>query len=612
LIEALAAELRSGRAALSLVSLRLAEAAGLLAPGSCARIAERGGAADAGRELRALTDGALPPWPLPRRIRGKAAHALLTGPAPEAEPSWRGGQPLREGGAARFAFALCAAAEELFALRLGEHRRRSAGLYYTPPAVAAEVVSLALRHGSSRSPLRVLDPCAGAGAFLCAAAAAAPGAELFGVDLHAEALRAARGALALARSGASLRRADSLRAALPPADLVVGNPPYGHVAEPAGRAWLLRRLPALRGGEIDRYAAFLLRSLELLRPGGTAALLVPDTWMTNARSGPLREAVLDAADVAAVCDLGKPFAAAKDTRVQAVVLVRRSAARRMARAARVLRGRERLADAPQGELRAGALRGWQIYRSAGERRLCAAIEAAATPLSALCVVGYGLRTGDNARFVARRPPLPGEVALVGGEDVVPFALRLRPKALRAPSAALRALADRQLGRPRLCVQRIRTNSSAPHARWLEAAPVPADLVCLDSLSTLSCEDADRLWALLALLGSVALQRYHRLRTTDVNVKHAVLRDLPAPRGLLEPGGAAPLAELARRRSAEAAAVRPDPARAPDLERAIDAAVYRLFGLGEAEVAEAERGFWGARFPAEFPRLAQPCQTPRVA
>ncbi len=611
MIEALAAELRSGRAALSVVSLRLAEAAGLLPTGSCARIAERGGAAEAGRELRARTSGALPPWPLPQRLRGNVARAVLAGPAPEPEaaPPWPGGAFPR---AARFAFALCAAAEELFALRLGVHRRRSAGLYYTPPAVALEVVALALRHGSSPSPARVLDPCAGAGAFLCAAAAATPGSALFGADLHAEALRAARAALALAGAGASLRRADSLRAPLPPADMVVGNPPYGHVGDPAGRAFLLRQLPGLRGGEIDRYAAFLLRSLQLVRPGGTCALLVPDTWMTNARSVPLREAVLDAAELAAVCDLGKPFAAAKDTRVQAVVLVRRMAGRRPPRAVRVLRGRERLADASQAELRDGARRGWQIYRSAGERRLCAAMEAAAVPLSALCEVGYGLRTGDNARFVARRPPVPGEVALVGGEDVVPFALRLRPKALRAPTAALRALAERQLGRPRLCVQRIRTNSSAPHARWLEAAPVPGDLVCLDSLSTFSCDDGDRLWALLALLGSVALQRYHRLRTTDVNVKPAVLRELPAPRGLLDAGASASLAALARERAAQAAAETPDAALAPALERSIDAAVYRLFGLAEPEMAEAESGFWGPRFAVEFQRLAQECQTPRVA
>ena len=128
-----------------------------------------------------------------------------------------------------------------------------------------------------------------------------------------------------------------------------------------------------------------------------------------------------------------------------------------------------------------------------------------------------------------------------------------------------------------------------------------------------------------VLGSVALQRYHRLRTTDVNVKPAALRELPVPRALLQGQAAGALAVLARARAAEAAAARA-PTReknksclrgsalplAPPLERAIDAAVYRLFGLEEAQVEEAERGFWGPRFPVEFPRLAQECQAPRVA
>lgn len=611
MIEALAAELGAGRAALSLLSLRLAESALLLPPGTCARIAEGGDAQGELTELRRRTDGALPPWPVPRQVRGSAAVSLLRSAPPDAESAaWPRGSGL--GAAANPCFALCSAAEELFALGLGAHGRRSAGLYYTPPAVAAEVVALALRHGSARSPERIFDPCAGAGAFLCAAAFAAPGASLSGTDLHADALRAAGAALALAGRRASLRRADSLRARLPPADLLVSNPPYGHVCDAAERELLLRRHPALRGGEIDRYAAFLLRSLELVRPGGTVALLVPDTWMTNSRGAPLRQGVLDAAEIAAVCDLGKPFAAAKDTRVHAVVMVRRAGIRRPPRAAHVLRGREQLADAPEAELRATAPRGWQIYRTDAERRLCAAIEGTAVPLSELCEVGYGLRTGDNGRFVARRAALPGEVPLVGGEDVVPFALRLRPKALRDATAPLRALADRQLGRPRVCIQRIRTNSRAPHARWLEAAPVPPGLVCLDSLSTLWCADGDRLWALLALIGSVALQRYHRLRTTDVNVKPAVLRELPAPRALLDGGAAAELAALARARAEEAAAERGGERATPALERAIDAAVYRLFGLGEEDVAEAERGFWGPRFAVEFPRLSQECQTPRVA
>ena len=153
-------------------------------------------------------------------------------------------------------------------------------------------------------------------------------------------------------------------------------------------------------------------------------------------------------------------------------------------------------------------------------------------------------------------------------------------------------------------------------------------MCLDSLSTLACDDDDRLWALLAVLGSVALQRYHRLRTTDVNVKPAALRELPVPRALFRPQDAAALAALARARAAEASAA-PAPERklssffarpgqaetaalSPALERAIDAAVYRLFGLRDAEVDVAERGFWGPRFSVEFPRLAQECQAGRVA
>jgi hypothetical protein len=317
--------------------------------------------------------------------------------------------------------------------------------------------------------------------------------------------------------------------------------------------------------------------------------------MTNARAGPLRSAILDSAEIAAVADLRKPFAAAKDTRVQALVLVRRAG--RRPRPTQVYRGHEALASAAEDELRRNAARGWQLYRSEDERRLCAAMEAASVPLGIVCDVGYGLRTGDNARFVAREEPGPAGIGLCGGEDVVPYALRLRPKALIRPTPALLALARRQLGRPRVCVQRIRTNSTQPHARWLEAAPVPPHLVCLDSLSTLACAP-ELLWALLALVQSVPLQRWHRLRTTDVNVKPSALRELPVPRALVEPGGARELSELSAARASDAS-----------LDRAVDACVYRLFGLPQDLVAEAERGFWGTLFDEQFQRLERECRTP---
>jgi hypothetical protein len=361
------------------------------------------------------------------------------------------------------------------------------------------------------------------------------------------------------------------------------------VTLPRERRLLAQLFPALRGGEIDRYAAFLLRALQLVRPGGVAALLVPDTWMYLSRAGPLRSEVLAQAEVAALVDLGKPFASAKDTRVQAVVLVRRPA---KARAARVMRLGVPLADAPREELVSTARSGWAVYRSQAERALCAALEAVSVPLGQACRVAYGMRTGNNALHVARRAPLASETGLVGGEDVVPYALRWRPKTL-LQSAPLFALVERQQGTPRIAVQRIRTNAQAPWARWLEAAPVPPARVCLDSLSTLACDDEARLWALLALVQSVPLQRYHRLRTTDVNVKPGALRELPVPRALLD--GPEELAALARQRSR----IEEPLAALHALDRRIDACVYRLFGLAAPLRNACEEGFWAERFVEEI-------------
>ena len=564
--------------------------------------------------------------------------------------------------------------EEEKARALGLRGRRDAGLYYTPPELAAQVVELALRHGGARG--SVLDPCAGAGAFLVAASRAGL-LRLSGFDLDPEALRVARRALRLCGARPALRQGDALRLRPPaPVDLLVSNPPYGHVGDASERAALLALFPALRGGEIDRYAAFLLRALQLVRPGGTAALLVPDTWMFLARAGALRTAVLEQAEIAALVDLGKPFAAAKDTRVQAVVMVRREASgfglrasgraegqsapsspRSRAKAparerervetatataaataqesaeqwTAVARGTEPLARVSRAELLSSARRGWFVYRSEGERALCAAMEAAAVPLGSVCAVGYGLRTGDNGRHVERREPGRSEVGLVGGEDIVPFALRWRPKTL-VDGASLSALVARQQGRPRVAIQRIRTNAQAPWARWLEAALVPPERVCLDSLSTLACDADELLWALLALVSSVALNRVHRLRTTDVNVKPSALKELPVPRALLAaPGRLAELARLAAQAAGTTEMSDPrdmliaggareplkkDRARAfhqiplsHALDRRIDAAVYALFALPTPLIHACERGFWGDRFTEEVQRLDPPVSDP---
>ncbi|MFL5445448.1 MAG: hypothetical protein ACJ78W_13130, partial [Myxococcales bacterium] len=101
----------------------------------------------------------------------------------------------------------------------------------------------------------------------------------------------------------------------------------------------------------------------------------------------------------------------------------------------------------------------------------------------------------------------------------------------------------------------------------------------------------------ALLHSVPLQRWHRLRTTDVNVKPSALRELPVPHALLDPRAARQLSALARERTTDSSR-----------DRKIDACAYRLFGLEAPLVEEAEREFWGPLFAERFPALQEECRT----
>src|SRR3954470_7385944 len=129
--------------------------------------------------------------------------------------------------------ALIARFEKEKSRALGNAGRREAGLYYTPGEIADQVLAAALQHGGVRVTARALDPCAGAGAFLVAAARAGL-SDLHGLDLDAGALRVARRALRLCGVEPRLRRADALRhRPLRAADLLVSNPPYGHVSNPS-------------------------------------------------------------------------------------------------------------------------------------------------------------------------------------------------------------------------------------------------------------------------------------------------------------------------------------------------------------------------------------------
>lgn len=295
--------------------------------------------------------------------------------------------------------------------------------------------------------LRLLDPAVGSGHFLVAALELLVplfaeearhrgeawrlsdtvrhicGVTLHGVDIDPHAVSVAHAVLQLRarRMGVSARPANLRTFAdprgtlrrdldLPAFHLVVGNPPYQGTAKLADATALRAAYPL---GRSDLYAAFLLRGLELVAPGGLSGMLTLRGWMFTRHHAKMRAALLERHQLWALCDVDTgAFAEISGE----VVRVAASIFRRAAPDGQPCRVLDLTgADGIDGK-RAAARRQQQrhdfvpealsaipgrplVYRWDAE-----ALRAytAAPKLGARFEIRQGLCTGDNTRFL-RRP-----------------------------------------------------------------------------------------------------------------------------------------------------------------------------------------------------------------
>ncbi len=214
---------------------------------------------------------------------------------------------------------------------------RHLGVVYTPPAVAAPMVQLALeplmrgRAANQLLALRVCDPAIGEGAFLVevieviarALVAAAPELAIadarrqvaqhciFGVDIDRRAVEAAR--LATGAPASALHVGDALAldwaTEFPDVfanggfDAVVANPPYIRQERLADKAALQRF--ASYDGVADLYVYFVELAPQLLRPDGRYCLIVPNKWLTTAYGRRLRELLVESTSVDGIADVSR-------------------------------------------------------------------------------------------------------------------------------------------------------------------------------------------------------------------------------------------------------------------------------------------------------------------
>lgn len=175
--------------------------------------------------------------------------------------------------------------DAFIAIRPPSERRRM-GAVYTPSAIVEPMMSWAARQGM---PARIVDPGAGSGRYILAAANRFPRARLVAIEsdpLAALALRANIAARGLA-DRAEVLVADYRNApveAIEGRTLFIGNPPYVRHHE-IGAHW--KRWYATAAAELGIKASglaglhvhFFLRTRQLARPGDCGAFVTSSEWL---------------------------------------------------------------------------------------------------------------------------------------------------------------------------------------------------------------------------------------------------------------------------------------------------------------------------------------------
>lgn len=178
--------------------------------------------------------------------------------------------------------------------------RRPLGQTFTPEPIIASMVSWASTQGS---PVRIVDPGAGSGRYLLAAARQFPDATILGAEIDPMATLMLRANIAASglQDRATAHLGDYRMLELPEVDgptLFLGNPPYvrHHQIAPEWKLWLQATAKS-RGlnasGLAGLHVHFFLATAQHGRPGDYGAFITSAEWLDVNYGKLVRELLLD-------------------------------------------------------------------------------------------------------------------------------------------------------------------------------------------------------------------------------------------------------------------------------------------------------------------------------
>jgi len=293
--------------------------------------------------------------------------------------------------------------------------RRNQGATYTPPAIVDHMLEWAARH---KTPSRVVDPGAGSGRFILAAARRFPEASLVAVETDPLAVLILQAnAEVLGVSGRlTIEETDYRDLFLPPIDGVtafIGNPPYvrHHRIDAERKQWLVNTAAkhGLRASKLaGLHIHFFLKSLALARPGDYGTYITAAEWLDVNYGSVLRQALADGLGGLALHLLSPTAAPFPDALTSAAITCWEAGYHGSCVSVRMVEGPDQLDG-----LRSRRSVPWSTLRNAQRWsmiiRPCDRKNGGAIELGEICRVHRGQVTGANGVWVAgkydgRLPP----------------------------------------------------------------------------------------------------------------------------------------------------------------------------------------------------------------
>ena len=182
-------------------------------------------------------------------------------------------------------------------------------------------------------------------------------------------------------------------------DVVIGNPPWGAKLTKDSINFISNKYPELTSGEVDSYIVFMVKAISLLKFDGYVGYIIPDTWLSLQKAKLLREYIFKNIRIIDIYDRYKPFEDAKDTRSHSIILKKNPETDYIFQVKVSDSNYKIIKDFKIGSDILRDFSQWNLYKSDIENKIFQKMLSNSKQLNKLFNIKYGLRTGDNQKYL---------------------------------------------------------------------------------------------------------------------------------------------------------------------------------------------------------------------